>query len=207
MSKPTILLADDHPLFRKGVRGAIEILNIAEQVLEAADGREVLEIESKQKVDLFILDYRMPRLDGLETAQILLRKNPRAKIITLTMYSEIPLIFNLMSMGVKGFLIKNSGIDDFEKAIHAVLNGDEYMDQSLRSRVLDFEQTEFIIQLTDRERELLKLLGEGLTSKRIGEHMGITGKSVEVYRSRLFNKLGVKNTSELVNYAHKNGML
>lgn len=207
MLNPVVLLADDHPLFRLGVKNALMSLQISEHVLEAGDGREVLEIESKHSIDLFVLDYRMPYLNGYELASLLLRKNPFTKILVLTMYSDPPLILSLMKLGIRGFLLKTSSIDDFGNAIRTVLQGEIFIEKSLSDRIRSFEREEFVTQFTDRERELVRLLGKGLTSKHIAIHFGIASKSVEVFRSRLLNKVGVKNTSELLRYAYNNGVV
>jgi DNA-binding NarL/FixJ family response regulator len=203
-----ILLADDHPVFRKGMKAVIAGLKMPHEILEAGDGRVALEIASSQTIDLFLLDIKMPEIDGYELSNILLKKDPRAKIIVVTMYSDTPLIANLFRLGVRGFMIKNTDVDEIIRAIEQVLAGDLYYADTFKDVIQRERRQETLpsFKFTPRERELVNLLSQGKTSKEIAASLGLTVKTIETYRCRMIEKTGAKNMVELLNYVHKNGL-
>jgi DNA-binding NarL/FixJ family response regulator len=204
-----ILLADDHPVFRKGLKAVINGLGIPHEVLEAGDGWMAFEIASTQVVDLFLLDIKMPELDGYELSKLLLKKDPKTKIIVMTMYDDNALIVNLFRLGVRGFLVKNTDPEEIILAIQQVLAGDLFYNDTFKE-VIQRErnrQTLPPFEFTPREMELVALLSNGKTSKEIAATLGLTLKTIETYRSRIIEKAGVRNIAELLNYFHKNGLL
>jgi DNA-binding NarL/FixJ family response regulator len=204
-----ILLADDHPVFRKGLKAVINGLGIPHEVLEDGDGRMAFEIASTQVVDLFLLDIKMPELDGYELSKLLLKKDPKTKIIVMTMYDDNALIVNLFRLGVRGFLVKNTDPEEIILAIQQVLAGDLFYNDTFKE-VIQRErnrQTLPPFEFTPREMELVALLSNGKTSKEIAATLGLTLKTIETYRSRIIEKAGVRNIAELLNYFHKNGLL
>jgi DNA-binding NarL/FixJ family response regulator len=201
-SNLTILLADDHPLFRKGLRSVIRSLGFIGLVLEAGNGKEVLQIKEENLVDLYILDYKMPELDGYDTSMFILKKDPRAKIIIITMYDNPPLVANFHKIGIMGFMNKNTDPDRIETGILTVLNGWEYY-ESVEKELGDAHP----IQFTHREKELIALLAKGLTSQAISQNLGLAYKTIETYRSRLLEKVSARNTSELLHYVHRIGLI
>lgn len=210
MDKIKILLADDHPAFRKGLKSIIESLLLSSEVLEAENGKEVIALAIRHRIDLFILDYKMPTLDGYEAAKILLRRDPSCRILVITMYTDTVLILNFLKLGVKGFLMKNSSIDEIEQGIDKVLAGEVYLNPCLEEAIppgnfLDKRLTP--LKFTARESDLVTLLSLGKTSRDISQSLGLSLKTIEAYRSRLFDKVGVKNTPELLTYCNRNGLL
>jgi len=203
-----ILLADDHPVFRKGMKTVISGLGVPHEILEAGDGRTALEIASTQTIDLFLLDIKMPEIDGYELSKLLLKKDPKVKIIVITMYNDTPLIANLFRIGVRGFLIKNTETDEMIKAIQQVLAGDLFYNDTLKDIVHGERRQKAVLpfEFTPREIDLVELLSKGKTSKDIAETWGLTLKTIETYRSRIIEKAKVKNVAELLNYFHKNGL-
>ena len=204
-----ILLADDHPVFRRGMKAVIGGLGVSHEILEAGDGRGAFEIASMQTIDLFLLDIKMPELDGYELSKLLLKRDPKAKIIVITMYGDAPLIAALFRLGVRGFLIKNTDAEEIVTAIRQVLAGDLFYHNSFEDVIRRERHLKTLspFEFTPREMELVKLLSQGKTSKDVANILGLTPKTIETYRSRIIEKTGVKNIAELLNYFHKNGLL
>jgi DNA-binding NarL/FixJ family response regulator len=204
-----ILLADDHPLFRKGLKSVIENISSANIVLEAADGNEAITLSHNHDFDLVMLDYKMPGMDGYDTAKLLLENDPQRKIIIITMYNETPLIISLFRLGVKGFLMKNSEVEEIEMAIAKVSSGELYYN-SIFKDLIESElasDKQFALRFSKRETEIVELLSKGRTSLEIAKSLRISQRTVDTYRYRLFNKTEVKNTYELLNYFYQNGLL
>ncbi len=206
-----MLLADDHPLIRQGLKSTIETFGLASEILEAEDGRQAIALSLQHKIDLFILDYRMPIMGGYETAKVLLSKSPKTKIVIITAYTETDLVNNLLNLGVRGFVSKNTDVTEIHSALNKVLSGKIYVNKVLEDR-MDRERNYINrhssqLNFTKRESELINLLSKGKTSRQISECLGVTQKSVEIYRSRLLDKVGVKNSIALVDYLHNNGIL
>lgn len=210
--KITVLIADDHPLVRKALKTVIGSLGIAGTILEAGDGKEALEIELKHAIDLYLLDFRMPGMDGYDVAKFVLQKDETKKIIIVSMYTDTPLILNLFRIGVKGFLMKNSDIEEIELAIQRVLSGKTYYNKVFES-ILGPELSKLggkkipPLRFSKREMEVTQLLATGKTSHDIAKKLKLTLKTVETYRSRLLAKVGASNTSELLKYFYQNGLL
>ncbi len=211
MNKLKILLADDHPLIRHGLKTIIETLGLANEILEADDGRQALALSHQNQIDLFILDYRMPHMGGYDTAKVLLNKNPKTKIVIVTAYSETKLISDVLDLGVLGFLLKNTDLEEIHYALNKVLSGQVYMNKTLEERILRersySNSCSSQLNFTKRENELITLLSKGKTSKEISQSLGVTQKTIETYRSRLLEKAGVKNSIELIDYVHTNGLV
>lgn len=204
-SSLTILLADDHPLFRKGLKSVLRNSGFEGHFIEACDGDEVVRFHNTQSIDLFILDYRMPKLNGYSTAQIILKLQPIAKIIMMSMYDELGLISKFHDLGVAGFIDKNSEIDVIEKTIFQVLNGQESAWFAEMNTTLE-EKGDCLVQFTNREKDLIGLLAKGFTSQQIAVELCLSLNTIETYRCRLLQKVDVKNTSELINFIYKNGL-
>jgi len=202
-----ILLADDQPLVRVGLRSFLKTLNEPFIIHEAADGKEALEIFYKHPIDLLILDHRMPRVTGYEVAREILSVNVTKKIIIISMFTDAPLISNLFQLGVNGFISKSADVSEVQTAIEAVLAGKLYYSKEFESILVKKENTLPTIRFTDRELDLVISLSKGKTSTEIAKNWGISVKTVETYRSRLIEKTGVKNIAELIHFFHRNGQL
>lgn len=203
-SSITILIADDHPLFRKGLSRMIKQLGFEGEILEARHGDEVLALRCEHDIDLYILDYSMPLMNGYDAAKVILRTKPRAKIIIMSMYDDLHLLTNFQNVGIKGFINKNSEPEQVKQALTAVLSGREHYP------IVDRKATRSVtppLQFTPREMELIQLLAKGHTTRDIARLLNLTQKTVETYRCRLLEKVNVKNTSELLSFVYRIGVV
>ncbi|TDN99849.1 response regulator [Sunxiuqinia elliptica] len=207
-----IILVDDHTLFRNGLR--ILLNNQQEYTIcaEAANGEEFLELLDKQKPDLVLLDIDMPVMDGIEAANRALKKYPELKIITLSMYGEEDYYYKMVDAGVKGFLLKNSDINEVKAAMQTVLEGGSYFSSellqnlvsSLRSKSQQHEKQNV---LSERETEILILICQGFSNQEIADQLFISKRTVDKHRSNILEKSESKNTAQLVMYAIKNQLV
>lgn len=203
----SILVADDHPLVRKGMIGFVKSLKIARKYYEATDGNEVLRLAEQHPIDLFLLDIEMPHLGGYEAAKYLLAKSPRTKIIVNTMHDGHALMNGLLSLGVKGFVLKGEDIDRLEEAIKIVLNGGSYVTPKLKKQVDAYMRKDSLMEFTPDELKLVRLLSKGYSSNDIAEELGLSIRTAETYRHRLIKRLNVANSTELVEFFHMNGLM
>ena len=214
-AKPKIIIVDDHPLFREGIKLLIENEGIGEVIAEAENGREFLDLIEKSAPDLVLMDIEMPVMGGLEATREALARWPDLKILVISMFSDRDHYENMIAAGVMGFVLKTSGKQELEKAITNVAKGESYFsNELLRNIILSMgkkasqeEQRIKQIDFTDRETEILKLFCEGLTSSEIAEKLNRSVKTIEAHRSKLIKKTKTKNTINLVLYAIKNKLV
>lgn len=209
-----IVLTDDHALFRNGLKmllGGYEGFTI---VGEASNGNELLRILATTPVDIILLDISMPEMDGIEAATIIVKDYPTVQIITLSMFGEEDYYFKMVSLGVKGFLLKNSSIDEVVLAIRTIADGGSYFSGELLSSLVDslqyaHNQTEEEDDntLSQREKEILFQICKGLSNQEIGEKLFISKRTVDKHRANILAKTSCKNTANLVVYAIKNGLV
>lgn len=218
----TILLADDHALFRNGLKLLLNSHPDYCVVGEAGTGTEMLARleELEQLPDVVLLDISMPEMNGIEAAGAALSRYPDLRIITLSMYGEEDYYFKMVSQGVKGFLLKNSEITEVYAALEAVLEGGSYFSQellfnlvsNLRSssgsgepQAAETTETSDETLLSAREKEILLLICKGLTNYEIADRLFISKRTVDKHRANILEKTNCKNTANLVVYAIKNG--
>lgn len=209
-----IVLTDDHALFRNGLKmllGGYEGFTV---VGEASNGNELLRILATTPVDIILLDISMPEMDGIEAATIIVKDYPTVQIITLSMFGEEDYYFKMVSLGVKGFLLKNSSIDEVVLAIRTIADGGSYFSGELLSSLVDslqyaHNQTEEEDDntLSQREKEILFQICKGLSNQEIGEKLFISKRTVDKHRANILAKTSCKNTANLVVYAIKNGLV
>lgn len=209
-----IIIVDDHSLFREGMKLLIENENLGEVIGEAENGQAFLNLLSSIKPDLVIMDIEMPVMGGLEATQKALKIYPELKILVLTMLNEKENYLDMTNAGVMGFVLKTSGKQEFEKAICNIMNGESYFsNELLRKIILNAntqiesgveKQNKYVEILTNREKETLQLLCQGLTVSEIAEKLFLSIKTVEAHRSTLLKKTNSKNTVNLILYAIKN---
>lgn len=208
-----ILLADDHVLFRQGVRKIIELMPGAQVVGEANDGLEVIEMIKDLEPDLAILDISMQRLGGIDAAREIKRLFPHMKLLILTMHKNREYLYHAISAGAHGYLLKEDSDEELFAAIETIRTGAIYITRALAAS-LSKDISSFILRgerthpesLTPREREVLKLITEGKTNSEISTELCISIRTVESHRANIMNKLALKNTAELVKYAIHNGL-
>lgn len=213
--KPQIILVDDHPLFREGIKLLIEKENIGEVIAEAENGTEFLKLLEKLKPDLVLMDIAMPEMDGYEATKLAINKYPGLKILAISMFSDKENYENMISAGTMGFVLKTSGKNELEKAIKNVAKGESYFSAELLRQIIvnfdkDKEETvkkKVLDILTAREFEVLQCFCRGLTSSEIAEELFVSVKTIEAHRSKLIQKTKTKNTLNLVLFAIKNSLV
>lgn len=209
----SVLVADDHGVLRKGLRSVLDAEHDIEVCAEASDGVEALEAIESRHPDVVILDITMPNLDGLETLDQIRKRHPEVKTILFSIHQQPAIIRDAVTRGADGYLLKSAATREIVDAIHAVLAGDNYFSppvaRELAAAVRDASASGLVPygSLSRREREVLNLVAEGLSTREVGAKLGISGKTVEAHRTSLMRKLGVKKATELVRYAVRQGFI
>ena len=213
MKKPEIIIVDDHLIFRQGLKSLITIEEIATVIAEASNGLEFIELLSQHTPDLVLMDIDMPLMNGIEATQKALELIPGLKIIVFTMFGDEEYYYKMIDLGVKGFILKSSGIKELEKAIQDVMSGESYFSNELLRKIIsNFSrkntQSPFEIPgITDREMEVLQQICLGLNNEEIAQNLFISPKTVKSHRSNLFEKTGCKNTPGIILFAIKNKII
>jgi len=210
----TILLADDHPFVRRGVRNLLEAEADFSVIGEAEDGLQVVQMAEKLHPDILIVDLMMPNLNGLEVLKQVSQRSPKTRNIVLSMQSADPYVVEAFRSGASGYILKDGAPDELIDAIRQVLLDDRYLSPKLPERLItaltesrgNVEQDRYET-LTNREREIFQMTAEGRTSQEIGDKLMISPRTVEVHRSNLAGKLGIKNQVDLIRFAIKRGIL
>lgn len=205
----TVVLGDDHPLVRQGVRRMLEGHEF-EIVGEGSDGLEVIELAQRLHPDVILLDLSMPTLNGIGAVRELTRVSPQTKVIILTMHTEEHYILEALRAGVKGCVSKTQAPEHLLQAIREVCRGGVYLSPSVSGVVVQgyLANTETPYDpLTDRERQVLQLIAEGKTTKEIAVILGVSVKTAESHRSSLMGKLDIHSTAEVVRYAIRRGLM
>ena len=213
MTVITVVLADDHPIVRQGLRHLLESDPEFQVVGEAGDGLEALHMIETLKPNILVVDMMMPGLNGLEVLRQFKKISPTTRAIVLSMQSANAYVVEALNLGAEGYVLKDTGPSELVNAIHAVTQGQRYLSEKLVERLeingrrvddapLDAYQT-----LTSREREILQLIAEGKSSTEVGEILAISPRTVEVHRSKLMKKLALHNMADLIRYAIKRGIL
>jgi len=208
--KPKIIIVDDHLIFRQGLTSIITSENIATVIGEASNGIEFIELISKMKPDIVLMDIDMPHMNGLDATEKAIKLIPELKIIVFSMFSDEEYYHKMIERGVKGFILKTSGINELENAIHEVMKGESYFSNELLRKIIsNFEQQNNNEQskkeiLSEREIEVLQQICLGLSTDEIGKKLFISPKTVKTHKSNLLAKTISKNTPALILYAIKN---
>lgn len=204
----TILLADDHPLFRQGLAALVREQADWRVVAEAGSGEEAVRLAAQWQPQVAVIDVEMPGIGGIEAARQIRDIVPQTRIVALSMYADAYYQDRMREAGASAYVLKNEAIDQLVAAVSAVLRGDVHMPPATsplnagkRSARIDKDE------LSAREREVLRLLAEGRRTAEIAELLGISPKTVETYRSRLMNKLDIDSLSGLVKFAIRAGLV
>jgi DNA-binding NarL/FixJ family response regulator len=214
-SKLKVYIADDHTLFRKAMVNLLKTFKRVSEVKDAENGKELLTLIKYDAPDVAIVDLQMPVMDGSETCESIIQKYPDIKLIILTMHDSEKYILHMMEMGVHAFLLKNTDPDELEKAIYAVVEKDFYHNDLvasvLRKNVNDkkYQKNPLLksTELSDREKDIVRLLCQELTNKEIGDRLGLSERTIENHRYRILEKLTLKSTIGLVRYAYEYGII
>jgi DNA-binding NarL/FixJ family response regulator len=201
MTATRVLLADDHRMFRQGLREMIERKTDFEIVGEAGTGREALEMVASLRPDIILLDIQMPELNGVAVAQQLARSHPDVKIVMLTMYREDQQLVDAIEAGARGYLLKDADADELIAVLSRVKRGESAIDPALTTRVFDAirrlrARDAEIESLTEREREILQLVAAGHDNRTIAARLHLSEKTVGNRLSEIFQKLGVTNRTQ-----------
>jgi len=204
-----VLLADDHVLVRDGIKITLESNGLT-IVGEASEGREAVKMVRDLKPDVAVFDVSMPGLNGVDAARIALKENPGTKVVLLTVHTENEYVDEALRAGVSGYVLKKQATADLIRAIQEVSLGNIYLSPGISRAVMEaFRSGKELAArtLTAREREVLQLIAEGKTTKEIGSVLGISVKTAETHRSRVMDKLEIRDTAGLVRYAIRMGLV
>ncbi len=215
MSEPIrVLLADDHTMFRAGLRALLETESNIEVVGEAATGDEAVDQARTLRPDVVLMDLSMPDSGGLEATRRIAALELESRVLVLTVHAEEEYLLPVIQAGASGYMNKTSADRDLIEAIRIVARGEVYLlPQATRLLLQDYKAAESdpdapsLRQLNSREQEVFALTAEGYSSREIGEKLFISGKTVDTYRSRIMQKLGLNHRSELVRFALQIGLL
>jgi two-component system NarL family response regulator len=197
-----ILLADDHPSLRAGLAAILHSQPDLKVVAEAGSGREVM--ASEEPADLYILDLRMPEVDGIQTIKALVARDPAVRVLVLTTYDNEEDIFQALEAGARGYLLKDTTKEELIAAVRQIHQGERYLPQAVAGRLADR-----LIRpsLTPRELDVLRLVSRGRTNKEMASAMFISEETVKTHMKSLFQKLGVHDRAEAVSVSMQRGLI
>ncbi|MBN2173545.1 MAG: response regulator transcription factor [Bacteroidales bacterium] len=209
MKHYNICIVDDHKLFRKGLQMLLEDFEMIKQVIEAANGEEFLAILAENRVDIVFMDIDMPVMDGVEATTKALKQYPDLKIIALSMYGDEQYYYRMINAGVKGFLLKDSDINEVKEAIRTVCDGGNYFSPDILYKIVkNFGSVKSrSSELTDREAEVLYYICKGLSNAEIAEVLHVNKRTVDKHRENLLSKTQSRNTASLIMYAIRNKLV
>lgn len=213
-----VVLADDHNLVRAGIRALLERMPDVQVVGEASDGRQALALIVRERPDLALLDIGMPELNGLEAAERIAREAPRTRLVVLSMHANEGYVAQALRLGVVGYLLKDSCVDELPVLLRAVARGETYLSPGISKQVVEAlkarltagegaEKGSPIDLLTPRQREILQLVAEGKSTKEIASALDVSVKTVESHRAQIMDRLGIHDVPGLVRYAIRFGLV
>ena len=212
--KLKIYIVDDHKLYREGLKLLLSNQEFVRHIYEASNGKEFIENLSFVDCDIVLMDIEMPEMNGIEATGAALRVKPGLKVIVLSMYGDEQYYYKMVDAGVKGFVLKNSGIEKVIEAIHRVAAGENYFSEELLVNILNHmreggkpEPEVPDNEISGRELEILYHVCLGLSNQEIADKLFISKRTVDKHRANLLSKTGCRNTAALVMYAIKNKMI
>ncbi|HEX4202654.1 MAG TPA: response regulator transcription factor [Ktedonobacteraceae bacterium] len=213
--KIRILLVDDHTILRAGLKMMLNAQPDMEVVGEAQDGRQALQETQRLQPDVVLMDITMPDMNGIEATRQIKRTMPDIRILVLTMHEHDEYVFQALRAGASGYMLKEAADTELISALHVIHSGQFYLSPAAQSvmvgdylqRVRTGEEKDSYSSLTEREREILKLVAEGHTNNQIAEQLVISPKTVDTHRTHIMDKLNLHSRAELVKYAMRRGLL
>ena len=213
--KIKILLADDHTILRAGLKMMLNAQPDMEVVGEAQDGRQAIAETQRLHPDIVLMDITMPDMNGIEATRQIKKLIPEAKVLVLTMHENDEYVFQALRAGASGYMLKEAADTELISALHVISSGQFYLSPIAQSvmvgdylqRVRAGEERDSYSSLTEREREILKLVAEGYTNNQIAERLVISPKTVDTHRTHIMDKLNLHSRAELVKYAMRRGLL
>ncbi|MBM3133232.1 MAG: response regulator transcription factor [Chloroflexi bacterium] len=214
-NKTRVLIVDDHTLVRDGIRALLALATDIEVVGEAGNGKEALEKMRELSPNIVLMDLAMPIMGGLEATRRIRKEFPETKVLALTQYDDREYIIPVIEAGARGFASKMAASSELSSAIDAVVKGGSFLSPTAAAVLIDEcqlrtpseEEKDPYQQLTDREREVLKLVAEGYTAKEIAEMLVISVRTAESYKTSLMQKLNIRNRTDLIKYAIRKGII
>jgi DNA-binding NarL/FixJ family response regulator len=209
----TIIVADDHKMVREGLVKLLESRQDFSVIGQASDGEEAVEMVLERKPDIVLMDINMPRLSGIDATRRIGKRGCESKVLVLSMHESRTYVEEVLRAGAAGYIVKNSASADLVQAIEAVCSGASYLSPAITQQVVqaiarpDEESRGGVAMLTDREREILQHIAEGLSSKEIASCLGVSLKTVDSHRSNLMEKLDIHKVSGLVRFAIRTGLV
>jgi len=215
MQKIKVIVVDDHTIVRDGICSLLSLTPDIEVIGEAANGREALEMLKKLMPDVVLMDIAMPIMGGLEATRRIIKEFPRIKVLALTQYDDREYVFPVIEAGACGFISKTAASSELASGVRSVYRGDSFLSPSVARLLVESHQQGASIarihdpyeQLTDREREILKLLVEGYTTQEIADMLVVSYKTVEGHKTNLMSKLDIHSRTDLVKYALRKGII
>lgn len=201
------IIADDHALFRQGLKLILMELDDIEIIADVPNGKELLEAVALFPPDLVIMDINMPLLNGIEASRILAKEHPEVRILVVSMYGDEQYYNSVIENGAKGFILKEADNTELKTAVRTILNGKTYFSQELLLRLIRSKQAPTQINLTPREQEILNLMCEGNGTAEISSRLFLSERTVENHKASLFGKTGCNNSLSLVIFAVKNKLV
>jgi len=206
-NKKRVIIADDHSLFRQGLKLILMDLEDIEVIADVSDGKELLEAAGILLPDLIIMDINMPLMNGIEASRILTKEHPGIRILVISMYGDEQYYNNMIENGVKGFILKDADNSELKTAIRAILNGQTYFSQELLLKLIKNKKAPHDMSLTTREKQILELICQGQGTSDISGKLFLSERTVENHKASLFAKTGCKNSLALVIFAVKNNLV
>ena len=210
MAKIKLLVADDHKILLEGIVSLLQSEGSFDVAATAGNGYEVMELIRKNDYDICLLDINMPQMDGMEAAKLIRVTKPGTKIIMLTTYNDNEIISELVHIGVSGYLLKNSGRSELVEAIKRVMSGRYYFSAEVEDIIMkgvSEKKEKDVVILTDREKQILGLLGREYTNERIANELNISYRTVETHRKNIMHKTKSHNLAGLLKHAYSKGII
>jgi DNA-binding NarL/FixJ family response regulator len=210
MSALRVLIADDHPVFRAGLRTALHVGGAVELVGEAATGAEAVAAAAELRPDVVVMDLHMPELNGIEATRRIVAEHPATGVLVLTMFEDDESVFSALRAGARGYLLKGAGPEEIGRAIDAVGRGEAIFGPGVARRAIDLmtapRRPEPFPELTHREREILELIAQGWSNGRIAHHLTVSDKTVRNHVSNILTKLQLPDRAQAIVRAREAGL-
>ena len=210
MAKIKLLVADDHKILLEGIVSLLRSEGSFDVAATAGNGYEVMELVKKNDYDVCLLDINMPQMDGMEAAKLIKALKPDTKIIMLTTYNDNEIISELVHIGVSGYLLKNSGRSELVEAIKKVMIGRPYFSEEVEDIILKTvseKKEKDVVVLTEREKQIIGLLGKEYTNEKIANELNISYRTVETHRKNIMHKTKSHNLAGLLKHAYSKGLI
>ncbi len=218
MIEVRVLLADDHTLIRAGLRKLVEGFEGFQVIAEAGDGREAVRLARELKPDIALLDIAMPRLNGLDATALIAKATPEIQIVILSMHTAENYVLEALRAGAVGYVVKDAAVDELERALCAVRNGERWLSPAVSRHLLDDylrlarKETDAHPAasselLTPRQRETLQLIAEGCTTREMAERLCVSIRTIETHRAQLMERLSIHDVAGLTRFAIRSGLI